>query len=104
MPPTTGQHTPGVWKVSKIKPEQVPTIGIDVPGKHICMAGVYCTGPRHRKTAEANARLIAAAPRYAAEVYNLLFAWEHDSETTLIRESIERLKQIHKDATGEEIA
>jgi hypothetical protein len=58
--------TPGEWVVSKIKPTQVPAIGIDARGHWISFAAVYCTGRKRKEEAMANARIMAASKELLA--------------------------------------
>lgn len=88
------KHTGGRWGITtkSLKPDQVPAIGISSPGHWINLAGVYKVVGVNDEEAQANARLIAAAPELLAvcsRMLNLLDTGGSDA--------LREWSQVHRD-------
>ena len=79
----TNQHTPGPWTINK--DGGVPIIGFDVGDGGELLPIVYRVGGFNQRVANANARLIAAAPALLAaltELHRLVEVTDNIVETS----------------------
>jgi hypothetical protein len=106
----TQQHTPGPWHICRVSRQDIPQRVIrDAQGFSVGIAGKPANSRAKYIDAEANARLIAAAPEILEEICQTFIDHHMQAETgepledETAAKSAERLRRLIYKATGQDV-
>ena len=96
------KHTPGKWEIKPVDSQGTCVyLRIETPEKHIGAINVYKLGAKLRSEADANARLIAAAPELLEALITCVCLMEHEMpDPNLYGEIIHKARAAIAKATG----